>query len=138
MDYLKQFYVISKIAIEKNLITEHDRDTISRVGTRKEGYWARHLLDLCDFLELKKPDGDVETLIRQASNYLRRHTMGYFNRLERDVRSSYSDFPKFTCKYCGKRLTVIGFKKPVTFDVLCINPDCPQYDQVRSANVPHQ
>ncbi len=41
-----QFYLLAQRAIMAGLITSKERDTISRVHTRKEGYWCRHLRDL--------------------------------------------------------------------------------------------
>ncbi len=41
-----QFYIVAQHAIMAGLITSKERDIISRVHTRKEGYWCRHLRDL--------------------------------------------------------------------------------------------
>ena len=42
----EQFRVLSDAMIAGGLLTEHERDVIARVGTRKVGYWRRHLDDL--------------------------------------------------------------------------------------------
>lgn len=45
-DPRRLFYRLSAEAIEAGLLTPAERDVISRKGTRKERYWARHLRDL--------------------------------------------------------------------------------------------
>jgi len=44
------FWSLAKWAIGQGLITEKQARAIVRPGTRKEGYWVRHLLDLCAVL----------------------------------------------------------------------------------------
>jgi len=42
----RRFYRLSWWAINNGLLTPAERDTIARIGHRKQRYWARHLLDL--------------------------------------------------------------------------------------------
>ena len=42
----REFYRLAAAAIRAGLLTAGERDTICRPGTRKAGYWARHLHDL--------------------------------------------------------------------------------------------
>jgi hypothetical protein len=40
------FYALATEAITAGLLTAAERDIICRPGSRKSGYWARHLRDL--------------------------------------------------------------------------------------------
>jgi hypothetical protein len=42
----RRFYALAAAAIRGGLLTVTERDVICRTGTRKAGYWARHLRDL--------------------------------------------------------------------------------------------
>ena len=59
------FYCTAQRAIMAGVITPAERDTISRVGTRKEGYWARHLYDLQQVLAERLLD-KKEALCQQS------------------------------------------------------------------------
>lgn len=48
MNARRQFYRLARNAIRRGLLTAEERDAIGRVGTRKAGYWQRHLEDLRD------------------------------------------------------------------------------------------
>lgn len=50
-DEKRRFYTLSAEAIREGILTKEERDAISRVGTRKETYWCRHLYDLKCILE---------------------------------------------------------------------------------------
>ncbi len=45
------FYRVAADAIEQELLTAKERDTISRRQERKHGNWVRHLRDLCAYIE---------------------------------------------------------------------------------------
>ena len=45
-DARRQFDVLAEAMIAGGLLTEHERNVIARVGTRKAVYWSRHLDDL--------------------------------------------------------------------------------------------
>jgi hypothetical protein len=55
-DAVTHYYRISQLAIEGGLLTEKERDIISRKGTRKAGYWSRHLRDLIDIVRDRMDD----------------------------------------------------------------------------------
>ena len=44
------YWSLAKWAIGQGLISEDEAKLIARAGTRKQGYWARHLVDLCAVL----------------------------------------------------------------------------------------
>ena len=46
----KTFYLIAQHAIDEGLLTPQERDFICRKGTRKAGYWARHVRNLLEVL----------------------------------------------------------------------------------------
>lgn len=56
MDCEQEFYRIATLAIRARVLTAKERDMISRVGTRKQGYWSRHLYDLCVILNRRQID----------------------------------------------------------------------------------
>ncbi len=57
-----QYYLLAQHAIIAGVITPKERDLISRVGTRKEGYWARHLYDLQQVLAERMLDKNKEAI----------------------------------------------------------------------------
>jgi hypothetical protein len=44
------FNQLARLAIEMKLITGYERDLIARKGSRKVGYWKRHLRDLKELI----------------------------------------------------------------------------------------
>ena len=46
----KTFYLIAQRAIANGLLLPQERDLICRKGTRKAGYWARHVRNLLEVL----------------------------------------------------------------------------------------
>lgn len=62
------YYKIADVLIANGIITLSERDLISRVGNRKESYWKRHLLDLCEYsLEHKSiEDVRIVTLLQNT------------------------------------------------------------------------
>ena len=44
------YWALARWAVGQGLITEAQAKLIARAGTRKQGYWARHLVDLCAVL----------------------------------------------------------------------------------------
>jgi len=48
-----RFWALAHEAIDMGLLTKEEALVIARVGTRKESYWARHLLDLKSILEYR-------------------------------------------------------------------------------------
>ena len=60
----KTFYLIAQHAIDEGLLTPQERDFICRKGTRKAGYWARHIRNLLDVLaerQRRREMGSAET-----------------------------------------------------------------------------
>ena len=56
------FYRLARLAIRAGKLTPQERDTIARVGTRKAGYWDRHLVDLVAILKERNFDvGNEQT-----------------------------------------------------------------------------
>jgi len=53
LDTISVFWALAKWAVGQRLITEEQAQIIARVGTRKQGYWARHLIDLCGVIAAK-------------------------------------------------------------------------------------
>lgn len=62
--YKEIYYRIAKRAILNRIITAEERDIISRVGTRKEWAWGRHLLDLCEIITSRIDDEECEKLAK--------------------------------------------------------------------------
>lgn len=46
-DTVTLFWALAHWAISQGLLTEDQAHLIARSGTRKQGYWSRHLVDLC-------------------------------------------------------------------------------------------
>lgn len=44
------YYMLETLLIEHKYITQLQSDTICRRGHRKERYWKRHIIDLCEFV----------------------------------------------------------------------------------------
>jgi hypothetical protein len=128
MDTANQYYFLSHLAIENGILTREERDTISRVGTRKEGYWSRHLLDLCGILKKRSPDGDLKLYIDITLNYLRKDSMDQAKMFNK-ITKHWKIVPNFPCPKCGQRRSIIGFDPPDIFTVLCWNPKCSDFDQ---------
>lgn len=64
--YKKLYQQITKMLIYNQLLTQDESDTIARIGTRKESYWARHLLDMCQFvLEHREPNEKIKMLLNK-------------------------------------------------------------------------
>jgi hypothetical protein len=58
---MKRLYdTISQKLIAEGLITQELSDTICRKGHRKENYWKRHILDLCEFVLEQREIEDAE------------------------------------------------------------------------------
>jgi hypothetical protein len=53
-DARSEFYRLAAGAIQAGQLTAAERDAIARPGTRKAGYWARHLHDLRAVLAERK------------------------------------------------------------------------------------
>ena len=49
-DPVTLYWLLARWAIGQGLISEAQARLIARAGTRKQGYWARHLVDLCAVL----------------------------------------------------------------------------------------
>ena len=49
-DPVTLYWLLARWAIGQGLISEDEAKLIARAGTRKQGYWARHLVDLCAVL----------------------------------------------------------------------------------------
>jgi hypothetical protein len=45
-DLINEYWKIANWAIRKGYLTKDDALLIARVGTRKQGYWGRHVRDL--------------------------------------------------------------------------------------------
>ena len=54
----RTFYAEAASTIAAGLLTEHERDVIARVGTRKACYWSRHLDDLRSVLTRRLAERD--------------------------------------------------------------------------------
>ena len=46
-----RYWALAHKAINEGLLTKEEALTIARVGTRKQSFWARHILDLERILE---------------------------------------------------------------------------------------
>ncbi|GAI60597.1 unnamed protein product [marine sediment metagenome] len=64
----RRFYQIATKAIEMGLLTIGERDTIRRHATRKRGNWARHLRNLCDYLDWKRDEGNGHCDTKRGSH----------------------------------------------------------------------
>lgn len=53
-DTITLYWTLARWAISQELLTEAQARTIARVGTRKTGYWARHLVDLCGVIACRE------------------------------------------------------------------------------------
>jgi len=63
--------------IDSAIITQKQAQTIARKGSRKEGYYKRHVIDLCEFAlwkmqDLNIQDASLETLCNQAIQLMKR------------------------------------------------------------------
>lgn len=54
------FFRLAAWAIRWGLLIEQERDTICRRGSRKQGYWARHLRDLRDIVSYRREHGQAK------------------------------------------------------------------------------
>lgn len=70
MDASAEFYKLSGKAIRAGLLTAEERDMICRRGTRKYGYFARHLRDLCDVLAERNPTPEISSDIQRIRDEL--------------------------------------------------------------------
>lgn len=53
--------------VSKGIITQATSNMICRRGTRKENYWGRHLLDLCEFvLDNREVEDKVRNLLEKT------------------------------------------------------------------------
>ncbi len=48
-----RYWALAYQSIDLGLLTKEEALVIARVGTRKEAYWSRHLVDLKDILEYR-------------------------------------------------------------------------------------
>jgi len=53
------YWALARWAVGQGLITEDEAKLIARAGTRKQGYWARHLVDLCAVLSGSCSEGST-------------------------------------------------------------------------------
>ena len=51
MDTKRAFELIAQASVKAGLLTSQDVAMIARAGTRKAGYWSRHLRDLLALLQ---------------------------------------------------------------------------------------
>jgi hypothetical protein len=56
------FYLIARYAIDDGLLTAKERDFICRKGTRKAGYWARHVRNLLEVLAERQRQRDLSVI----------------------------------------------------------------------------
>lgn len=67
MNKYKAYYTtISRRLIDTGVITQDESDKIARVDTRKESYWKRHILDLCNYTEKKIHRDNIQNPIALA------------------------------------------------------------------------
>jgi hypothetical protein len=50
VDEVSEYWRIAWKAINAGVISRKSVNMICRIGTRKQGYWSRHLRDLCEIL----------------------------------------------------------------------------------------
>ena len=64
----KQLYAkLENLLITNELLTQAESNIICRRGTRKESYWGRHILDVCEFvLEYREPNNKVKELLERT------------------------------------------------------------------------
>lgn len=53
-DKVTRYWEIAYKAIAEGLLTKDEALQIARVGTRKTGYWSRHIDDLQSFIETRR------------------------------------------------------------------------------------
>ena len=54
MNDCDRYWTLANAAINEGLLTRAEALVIARVGTRKQNFWARHILDLNIILEKRK------------------------------------------------------------------------------------
>ena len=53
MNDCDRYWMLANAAINEGLLTKEEALIIARVGTRKQSFWARHILDLNSILEYR-------------------------------------------------------------------------------------
>jgi len=63
LDQRKTFYELANLALKHKLVTSDEIKTISRPGTRKAGYYGRHVHDLASVMleRIEKIKQEIET-----------------------------------------------------------------------------
>ena len=54
MNDCSEYWKLAHAAIEEGILTHEDALTIARVGTRKQNFWARHVVSLTKILEERR------------------------------------------------------------------------------------
>ena len=54
MNDCDRYWMLANAAINEGLLTRAEALIIARVGTRKQNFWARHILDLNSILEERR------------------------------------------------------------------------------------
>lgn len=60
-DTVTLYWTLAKWAISQKLLTEDQAKLIARIGTRKQSYWVRHVIDLCGVIADRGLPNDEST-----------------------------------------------------------------------------